>query len=567
MKTLISQYRGPLRILGLLLALAVLNFALSFHNIWPTPWITLRPEISVEIALLVLALALYVEWRDHPSPTAMVSLASVVTVYTLARYAEVTAPALYGRGVNLYWDLRQIPGVAAMLVEVMPLWAMMLTAAGIVMAVTLVFTVNRLALRSVTHAFGSTMTRRITAASMALIVAGYAAGHSPLPVNTLRWYSLPLTSTYKQQMEFIVEAMATESRSGDSVLQPDYNLGALASSDIIFGFLESYGAVVFDEPVIARETRANRDLLAATLEKTNRFVVSAMVRSPTFGGVSWLAHASFLTGIEVANNSQYNLLLTQNMNTVPDIFKRHGYRTVAVMPGMRRAWPEGEAFYRYDRIYGELALDYRGPDFGWWRIPDQYSLARVAELELEHENGPAEPVAVFLETINTHLPFRPVPPLQENRRKLLSHQPYASAEVQASLAETPQWTDLRPSYIAAMNYTYRYWNRFFQEQGERPLVTVLLGDHQPASSVSGPGARWDVPVHVIVENPAIAEYLRGAGFVSGLVPGTESIGPMHKLVDTLLSSFSAPAGTHDGNQGEEQRAERSDGEQPEQNRP
>ena len=43
--------------LFLVLSLFVLNTALSFHNIWPTPWIKLRPELSVEIAALVLLLA------------------------------------------------------------------------------------------------------------------------------------------------------------------------------------------------------------------------------------------------------------------------------------------------------------------------------------------------------------------------------------------------------------------------------------------------------------------------------------------------------------------------------
>ena len=43
-----------LRAAGLLVALFVLNAALSFHNVWPTPGVTLRREVSVEIALLVL---------------------------------------------------------------------------------------------------------------------------------------------------------------------------------------------------------------------------------------------------------------------------------------------------------------------------------------------------------------------------------------------------------------------------------------------------------------------------------------------------------------------------------
>lgn len=50
--------------------------------------------------------------------------------------------------------------------------------------------------------------------------------------------------------------------------------------------------------------------------------------------------------------------------------------TVAVMPGLRYAWPEG-AVYEFTAIYNAERLDYRGPAYGWWVIPDQYSLYRI----------------------------------------------------------------------------------------------------------------------------------------------------------------------------------------------
>ena len=34
----------------------------------------------------------------------------------VGRYVDVTAPALWGRDLNFYWDLRFLPDVAAMLV-------------------------------------------------------------------------------------------------------------------------------------------------------------------------------------------------------------------------------------------------------------------------------------------------------------------------------------------------------------------------------------------------------------------------------------------------------------------
>ena len=144
--------------------------------------------------------------------------------------------------------------------------------------------------------------------------------------------------------------------------------------------------------------------------------MSAYASSPTFGGGSWLAHASFMSGVEVRDAGDYMLLLTQERDTWPKLFKAAGYRAIAVMPGMRSSWPEG-AFYGFDAIHDEPALEYRGPEFGWWRIPDQFSLARVAELEARNDSH--EPLLTFLPTINTHIPFLPVPPYQADWQRVL----------------------------------------------------------------------------------------------------------------------------------------------------
>ena len=45
--------------LSVVAALFVLNLSLTFHNVWPTLWVTTRHELSVEIAVLFFALSLY----------------------------------------------------------------------------------------------------------------------------------------------------------------------------------------------------------------------------------------------------------------------------------------------------------------------------------------------------------------------------------------------------------------------------------------------------------------------------------------------------------------------------
>ena len=103
-------------------ALLVLNATLTFGNVWPTLWILPRADLSIELGVLLLAL---VAWASFVRPLGKVALTLttlLLLAFVLGRYAEVTAPALYGRPVNLYWDSQHMPKVAAMLAEVGPWW-------------------------------------------------------------------------------------------------------------------------------------------------------------------------------------------------------------------------------------------------------------------------------------------------------------------------------------------------------------------------------------------------------------------------------------------------------------
>jgi phosphatidylglycerophosphate synthase len=521
----------------LALALYVLNFALTFHNVWPTPWITTRHELSIEIAVLVLALVGYARVRGRLSARATTALALVLTLMTIGRYAEVTAPALYGRAVNLYWDAQYLPNVAAMLAEVAHPLLLAGLALAFIAALAGLFLILRSALARVTASLERRPVQRVLGGAALVLVAAFVAGYTPLPVRTLHHFSLPVTRTYWQQAEFIKAALG-ESSSPQSVPagEPlgDAPLPRVVGADVVLHFVESYGAVAYDVPEIAAAVAPGRAELAAALEATGREVVSAFVTSPTFGGTSWLAHSSFMTGLEIRNNGAYDLLLTQNRATLAKRFRALGYRSVALLPGLRNEWPEG-AFYGFDRIYGARALAYRGPEFGWWRIPDQYALARLASLEMSAP--PRAPVFVFFATISTHMPFRPVPPYQPDWNRVLSAAPYDEEHLVTESAGYAEWTNMRPAYAATLDYTFEYVAGFLRAHAEEKFVWIMLGDHQPAASVTGEGARWDVPAHVITSDPAIAAALVERGFTTGLTPARAPLGPMHELPVLLLESL------------------------------
>src|SRR5438105_7424706 len=103
-----------LRWIGLAAALFVLNGSLAFLNVWPTPAIRWEGELSIEVAAFVLALMAATRWVGRPSRAWLRWIGTLWVLLVLGHYADVTAPALYGRDINLYWDLQFVPAVVAL---------------------------------------------------------------------------------------------------------------------------------------------------------------------------------------------------------------------------------------------------------------------------------------------------------------------------------------------------------------------------------------------------------------------------------------------------------------------
>ena len=169
----------------------------------------------------------------------------------------------------------------------------------------------------------------------------------------------------------------------------DTGLRALGGVDVLLIFVESYGAITYETPAISAGLAESRADLDAAIRETGRQVVSAYVESPTFGGSSWLAHLSLLSGVDVRDQYAYTALMASRRDTMVTNFARRGYRTVALMPGMRQAWPEG-AFYGFDVIYGRDGLEVRGAAV-WMVEHSRISTRSPGSMRSSATDGPAHP--------------------------------------------------------------------------------------------------------------------------------------------------------------------------------
>jgi hypothetical protein len=104
-------------------------------------------------------------------------------------------------------------------------------------------------------------------------------------------------------------------------------------------------------------------------------------------------------------------------------------------------------------------------------------------------------------------------------------------------ARQPDWTNFAPGYIDALSYDFAVLGGYLRRHADRDLVMVLIGDHQPPAAVSGEGAPWNVPIHVVTTRRPILDRLTAHGFVRGLRPQPPAVAKMHALLRILLEAF------------------------------
>jgi hypothetical protein len=529
------------------LAFALLNALWTFENRWPGFDVRTMPRLSFELCLAVVALMGWVRWRGRLSARAATAWSLGFVFLVLVRYADVTAPAVLGRPVNVYWDGRHAAELLRLAAQTLPAWQLLGLALALLLGAVLLVGLVRRAIVVLARCLAWERPQPWLLAAVAACTLSFAA-YVPGERDTRWFFSLPLTPTLVHQGQLL--ARVARPASAESVLGagPAFDgdlsglIGPRGPADVLLVFAESYGTVSFDRPEQAAGLVAARAALDEAIHAGGRTVVSARVTAPTFGGASWLSHAALLAGVDTSDPGDHDLLLASDRPTLVRHFARHGYRTVGWMPGLKRPWPEG-AFYGFDRLAKDADMGYTGPDFGYWRIPDQAALALLHTQELAPTTDRAPRFVVF-PTTSTHAPFHPLAPFVPGGSLRTGPQTYSAAQATAAQAAPLAVREPLPPYLESLRYQHAWLADYLKQRSARPLVMVVVGDHQPPALVSGPAVSWDVPVHVISEDRALLQRLLGSGFAPGLTPPAEALGPMQRLTEVLLAVFNAP-GAHE----------------------
>jgi hypothetical protein len=314
-------------------------------------------------------------------------------------------------------------------------------------------------------------------------------------------------------------------------------LRGLRGKDVLLAFVESYGRDAVEDPNFARQVGAvlddgNRRLSAAGFGSRSGFLTS-----PTAGGSSWLAHATLLSGLWIDNQQRYRSLVSSDRLTLNQAFRRASWRSVAVVPGVTRAWPEAD-FFGYDRVYDANNLGYRGPRFSFATMPDQYTLAAFERLERERPDH--APVMAEIPLVSSHAPWAPLPRLidwKDVGDGSVYHPIAAAGERRAAVWRDP--ARIRTEYRRSIEYTLSTLVSYVETHADDDLVLVFVGDHQPLPVVTGEGASRDVPITIVARDRGVLDRISGWGWQDGLKPGQNApVWPMHAFRDRFLTAFS-----------------------------
>jgi phosphatidylglycerophosphate synthase len=315
-------------------------------------------------------------------------------------------------------------------------------------------------------------------------------------------------------------------------------LTGLRGKDVIIAVVESYGQVAVRGTSFSPGIDAVLRQRTASLARAGWSAQSAWLTSPTFGGISWLAHSTLQSGLWVDSNQRYGELVASSRFTLSDAFHEAGWHTVTDDPSDNGLWAIGKSFYHYDQTYSRRGVGYRGPTFSYSSMPDQYTLAAFQRNELAPGH---KPVMAEIDLTSSHIPWAPLPAMvpwnKVGNGSIFDRQP---AESESPATVWRNSSTVRQFYGRSIQYSLTALTSWVTELNDPNLVLIMYGDHQPHTIISGPGANHEVPISIIARDPSVFRQIASWHWQDGLLPNLKApLEPMDAFRNQFLDTFNA----------------------------
>ncbi|GGT07698.1 CDP-alcohol phosphatidyltransferase [Streptomyces chromofuscus] len=524
------------------LVLMALLLPNTLHTVTPGKFARLPVEGIIGAAVL-LALP------RRPRLVAAVVAGLGLAALTVLNLLDMGFHEYLGRGFNLVLDWGLLDDAQAYTEDAMGGAGATALAVGAVALAVALFAVMTLAtvrlsdvlVRHRTVAARSTLAAAVVwtlSSALGIQVAGLpvASDHA---AALLQGQARRVQSTLRDEAAFEREARQDAfGRTPGEQLVPD-----LRGKDVLFTFIESYGRSAIEDPRISPGVRRTLDAGTKSLAEAGFAAKSGWLTSATYGGSSWLGHSTFLSGLWVDSQQRYTTVTSGDHLTLTKAFQKTGdWRTVGIMPGVQKAWPEA-GFYGLDNVYNAFELGYRGPKFSWSTMPDQYALE--AFQRLEHGRKRDKPLMAEIILTSSHQPWSPLPRMvgweDLGDGSLFGPIQRAGTNPAAVVADG---TRSKEEYGKSVQYSVTSLTQWLERYGTEDTVLVFLGDHQPIARVSGHRAVRDVPVTVVAKDPKVLDAIAGWGWTDGLRPARDApVWRMSDFRDRFLTAYgSTPSG-------------------------
>jgi hypothetical protein len=313
-------------------------------------------------------------------------------------------------------------------------------------------------------------------------------------------------------------------------------LTGLKGKDVIIAFIESYGQVAvqntsFSKGVDQVLRKGNAQLAASGYSERSAFLTSS-----TFGGISWLAHSTLQTGLWIDSQQKYDQVTAGSRFTLSDAFRKAGWQTVSDVPSDTGPWSIGTSFYHFGTELNARNVGYQGPGFSYARIPDQYTWDYFQKHELAK---PHKPLMAEIDFVSSHTPWTPLP--HEVPWASVGNGSIYDPQPAQGLSPSVVWQSphhVQQLYGQSVQYSMSTLFSFLNTYNDPNLVLIVLGDHQPATEVSGAGANHSVPVSIISKDPTVIDRISSWRWQPGMLPSpTAPVWRMDAFRNRFLAAY------------------------------
>jgi hypothetical protein len=520
------RWAGALAIL-----LAVLVLPLKVTDIqWPA-----LPRVPVELPLIIFALLLFTgRWQG----VVRALIVGALTLVLLFKLAHMGAYFGFDRPFNLLADTLMLPALLDTLTKAGGSASGIGIIAGGVLLLVLVIAIFAWATGVIVRGVPSHAQIPVAVAALALSGVMFTPYGTWTAATFVRDQVRTVTEDLREAQTFKAELLQDPFRD----VPADSLLARLKGMDVLLIFVESYGRASLDNPAYAPRLRGVLKEFDAALQEKGFSARSGWVTSSTFGGESYLAHSTTVSGLWIDNRQRYAQLLTSTRRTLIGDFNAAGWRTVAVMPAITAPWPEAD-FFRYGKIYAAPDMNYKGDKFDYLPMSDQFALSVLQTQELAPTDR--APVMAEVALISSHVPWAPLP-------KLIPWEEVGDGSIFKTARTTESANDVfragrvPEQYAMSVDYSLRTLMSFITTFARDNTLLIILGDHQPMPFLAGENASHEVPAHLIAKDPALLAALDEDTWTPGMQPDASSpMWPMDSLRERILGAFTPSGDTSD----------------------